>query len=701
MSAADSDDPAVPYTSDVWMSVSADLSQWSLVTNNVSWGPRGDYGLAASDTTLLVTGGRFKASGSFGRLYHDVWSSTNGRDWSLVTNTPGWTARYGHMASHFNGRYFLLGGLVPFPVSEVWLSTDGVSWDAKTGPQWAPRAYAAVAVFDGRLWMAGGTNLLKQFNDVWSTTDGSVWLSPYTAPWQARDSAAMVVAEGVLWLMGGRTTVQVGHGDGDGAQLANTSIINTFATDVWRSDSAGRQWELVESAARYGGRAGAGAVVVPSQPSTVFVIGGWYSSGSGNDPVPVADVWQSTANLLCENASVVCSGHGTCTPSTSAGGAGMTSQSGSADGSGHTGSSPQMASFSVGYQYSSSSVLPPLPINCTCDVGYMSSRCADRVCSSKTCVHGTCTQVNTSGVGDDTPDSLTLSPVTGQVYQPHEECVCTDPSKWSGPRCDTAVCAPGCDPVHGACPGQPGVCICVKGWAGVGCTIEIGWLADVGSWVSGHVQESFLSVTIIGMVSAFASVCWVNISIGRKPGGSKLSRGGGGQYSSSGSEGSSSGQSSGSGSDSNISDVEGQQPSGGSRRLFASAFSRGADLDGLRGKLLHPHSSPASVSRHGEAVSFHGGYGSMARSSSTGPAAALSAFPSSARRPGNDTSSALSAVTSVASGGGRGGGKKRVRFGALQVQHFSTDETPLLVSAAIQAQQLAAMQQLQSGQAVA
>ena len=120
------------------------------------------------------------------------------------------------MSLSFDGRIWLIGGwyngrLPGHGASrEVWSSTDGVNWTMATKDAgWSPRFAAGAVVFKGRMWILGGTEdyyfgddaSLK--NDVWSSADGEDWKrETASAPWSPRAYHAAVVHDGKLWVIG-------------------------------------------------------------------------------------------------------------------------------------------------------------------------------------------------------------------------------------------------------------------------------------------------------------------------------------------------------------------------------------------------------------------------------------------------------------------------------------------------------------------
>ena len=91
-----------------------------------------------------------RSSFSDADLRDDIWSSADGRTWRLETAHAGWSPRAYHQAVVHGGRIYVLGGGNYTPAyharNDVWSSTDGVNWTQVTASAgWSPRIAAAVA----------------------------------------------------------------------------------------------------------------------------------------------------------------------------------------------------------------------------------------------------------------------------------------------------------------------------------------------------------------------------------------------------------------------------------------------------------------------------------------------------------------------------------------------------------------------------
>ena len=190
------------------------LLDWVKVTERADWAARDSCGEVVYKDRLWLLGGWFD---SFSAPPRDVWSSPDGATWTLVAKEAAWKSSDLPMSVVFDGRIWLMGGWFNGRLpghgasDEVWSSTDGVNWTLATKtPGWSPRIAAGAVVFKGRMWIIGGTEnyyfgddtSLK--NDVWSTANGKEWKREIaSAPWSPRAYHAAVVHDGKLWVIGG------------------------------------------------------------------------------------------------------------------------------------------------------------------------------------------------------------------------------------------------------------------------------------------------------------------------------------------------------------------------------------------------------------------------------------------------------------------------------------------------------------------
>ena len=118
---------------DVWSSSDGEI--WECVTSAAEWPPR-------NLPTCLVYDGKMWLMGGSDQIqrksvtYNDVWNSTDGQNWNLVTPNAAWSARSAASSLVFNGKIWIFGGMdAPYGRAhnhDVWYSTDGIGWEQAT-----------------------------------------------------------------------------------------------------------------------------------------------------------------------------------------------------------------------------------------------------------------------------------------------------------------------------------------------------------------------------------------------------------------------------------------------------------------------------------------------------------------------------------------------------------------------------------------
>eukprot|EP00903_Cladosiphon_okamuranus_P004449 g4447.t1 len=154
---------------------------------------------------------------------NDVWSSVDGKNWTLETENAGFCGRYNHKVFVFKNKLWLLGGSDDNfnQLKDIWSSADGVTWKHEVIPERDRVSAVSLSyVFNEKLWLAFGAGA-----DLWATKDGSAWQmesSKYLYPEGAKD---IVECGGKLWLF----------------STSASSGVNR----VWSSED-GIQWNLME-----------------------------------------------------------------------------------------------------------------------------------------------------------------------------------------------------------------------------------------------------------------------------------------------------------------------------------------------------------------------------------------------------------------------------------------------------------------------
>lgn len=269
------------YGQDVaFQTPSATAPDWVKVTDEAAWQARDSQGELVYKNRLWMFGGWFN---SYEAPPRDVWSSADGVHWELVEERAPWKHSDFSMALVFKDKMWFMGGWYNGRLpghsasNKVWSSEDGKEWTlAKDNAGWTPRIAAAAVVFQGKMWILGGTEnyyfgddaSLK--NDVWYSADGKTWsLATESAEWSPRAYHQAVVLNDKIYVFGGGNYVPA----------------YDAKNDVWCSDD-GVQWTQLTDAAPWLPRLWFSSVVYRDR---MWVLGGW-----GNYPWRnFGDVWYS------------------------------------------------------------------------------------------------------------------------------------------------------------------------------------------------------------------------------------------------------------------------------------------------------------------------------------------------------------------------------------------------------------------------
>ena len=211
---------------EVWSSV--DGKSWTLEKQNThldtsfdrtsDWEGRHTAGYVVYKDKMWIIGG----DANQGHYQDDVWSSSDGRKWTLVNQRVPWASRALHHTLVFQDKIWVIGGqtMPAFGGGEekfhrdLWTTTDGVDWQQvqPEGDYWSPRGMIGNnAVLNGRIWIMGGgtydtptTPTRNYYNDVWSSDDGVHWkLHTKAAPWAPRQYHEVAAFDGRLWVLEG------------------------------------------------------------------------------------------------------------------------------------------------------------------------------------------------------------------------------------------------------------------------------------------------------------------------------------------------------------------------------------------------------------------------------------------------------------------------------------------------------------------
>ncbi len=291
--------------SDVWRS--KDGLNWLKVTSSASWGERrSEFKTIVFNNKLWLMGG-FKINSDATSLtfQRDVWNTSDGYKWDLVTATADWAGRSMFGLAGYNNNLWVAGGCTHVNASlvcdgtdnQVWFSADGETWTQKTGAKlWSGRAAHQLINFDDgavggeKLYLVGGVSLgpTTSLDDVYYSSDGDTWTLATEEPdWEPRYAFELKNYDNKLWLLGGLNSAS-------GLQF----------NDIWTT-SNGTDWTQTKADVTLGGigyQASTWTHWAPRRSMAVALyddgngIQFWLSGGSkGSDALN--DVWKSADGI--------------------------------------------------------------------------------------------------------------------------------------------------------------------------------------------------------------------------------------------------------------------------------------------------------------------------------------------------------------------------------------------------------------------
>lgn len=199
-------------------------------TANAAFSPR-------QSPTVVVGGSKLWLMGGFDgtNFKNDVWSSTDGINWTEATAAAAFPERNRHASVTYNDKLWVIGGVGTTKMNDVWSSDNGSDWtQVNQSAPFTPRDRHTTVVFQDRIWLIGGSDQSgNHTGDIINTDTGVLWTLDI-APFSARSSHACVVFKDKIWVIGGK----------DSSSLKN---------DVWNS-SDGINWTEVTPAADFSPR---------------------------------------------------------------------------------------------------------------------------------------------------------------------------------------------------------------------------------------------------------------------------------------------------------------------------------------------------------------------------------------------------------------------------------------------------------------
>lgn len=160
---------------DVWYS--SDGITWTQATKTASWFGANLLPATVFDNKMWVVGITGSPSGN----KNTVWYSTDGISWTKTTSSAsfsGPTGKYEFPFSSFDNKLWVIGGWNGTTAfNDVWSSSDGVTWDLiSDAAPWDVRTGQSLVSYNSRLWAIGGNGRTYVDgtigrNDIWYTSN--------------------------------------------------------------------------------------------------------------------------------------------------------------------------------------------------------------------------------------------------------------------------------------------------------------------------------------------------------------------------------------------------------------------------------------------------------------------------------------------------------------------------------------------------
>ena len=178
------------YGNDIWSST--DGSNWTLEISNAAWSGRHIHAATVFDNKMWIFAGEWQ---------QDVWYSTNGVNWTCATSSAAFGTRDCHTAITYDNKMWIIGGRSN--KNDVWYSTNGSNWICATSSAaFSGRYLHSSIVFDNKMWVIGGKTTSGSLNDVWYSTDGVNWTcATSNAAWSVRHTHNSIAYNNKMWVV--------------------------------------------------------------------------------------------------------------------------------------------------------------------------------------------------------------------------------------------------------------------------------------------------------------------------------------------------------------------------------------------------------------------------------------------------------------------------------------------------------------------
>lgn len=217
--------PSWSSSSQVWRSTNG--IDWKLITSGI-FEERRNHSLIVFNDKMWLIGGINNSQ----EVLSDIWNTTDGVHWRRVKTLKPFNDIGQNSSVVFNNRLFVFRGNGSVN-EQVWSSSDGMYWRLETANAFPSRAIYKTVVFNNRIFVIGGLKDTGLTNEVWTSKDGRNWSRsiPIGDLFEPRIDHTATVYNGKVWVIGG--------------QSWNSSGARNFYGDIWYSKDM-KHWSLYE-----------------------------------------------------------------------------------------------------------------------------------------------------------------------------------------------------------------------------------------------------------------------------------------------------------------------------------------------------------------------------------------------------------------------------------------------------------------------
>lgn len=196
-----------PWTfhSEVWKSTNG--KNWKLVTSNL-FDNRKNHSLLVFKNKMWLIGGINNA----GEILSDIWNTSDGIHWNRVKSLSPLTDIGQNNSIVFKNRlYVFIGNNREH--QEVWSSSNGINWRMETNNAFPVRNHYKTIVYKESIYVIGGLLRGSELtNEIWASTDGIHWYQNRIASsmFENRINHTATVFDGKVWIIGGQSWNKTG-----------------------------------------------------------------------------------------------------------------------------------------------------------------------------------------------------------------------------------------------------------------------------------------------------------------------------------------------------------------------------------------------------------------------------------------------------------------------------------------------------------